>query len=319
MNHFIRIKGWDKYQHYKDRNPPWIKLHQELLTSLTWALADDASRVLAIALMMIAAKTGNRTPANPEYIKRVAYLHELPDFSQLIQLEFIEIIDDNGNLVVTGISALADASKMQAFARPETETEEETEREKKKPSARKARGASVNNTAVAKSTGESRHARIKQLVTGFYGDWAQAECPWGPGEAGQLDRLLKETPNWPDAHFVSCLENLALSECVPKGDSPKYWIAKLPRFLHGALDQYWKPKHGVNGNGNGSTRQTAAAARTARNLEVLLHQGVGHGVPGVHVPDVGTVQPRTNSQGERGNSRISNSEILAGKPPIIDA
>ena len=29
-----RVKEWDTYQHYKDRNPPWIKLHFALLTSL---------------------------------------------------------------------------------------------------------------------------------------------------------------------------------------------------------------------------------------------------------------------------------------------
>ena len=25
------VKNWDEFQHYKDRNPPWIKLHNHLL------------------------------------------------------------------------------------------------------------------------------------------------------------------------------------------------------------------------------------------------------------------------------------------------
>ena len=26
-----RVKNWSKFQHYKNRNPPWIRLHVEIL------------------------------------------------------------------------------------------------------------------------------------------------------------------------------------------------------------------------------------------------------------------------------------------------
>lgn len=136
MAEFIRIKGWGKYQHYKDRNPPWIKLHRELLTSLTWAMADDASRVLAVACMLLAAATDNKIPFDSGYVKRVAYLNHDPDFSQLLKLEFLEVIDDKGNVVITAITPLADASKMQAHARPETETETEQSKKEQNLSSR---------------------------------------------------------------------------------------------------------------------------------------------------------------------------------------
>src|SRR5215469_15533922 len=116
---FIRIVNWERFQHYKDRNPPWIKLHREILTSRTWASSDDASRVLAIALMMLAALTGNKIPFDAAYIRRVAYLNQDPDFSELLAAEFIEIVD----------SSLADASKSHRNARPETEEETEAEAE----------------------------------------------------------------------------------------------------------------------------------------------------------------------------------------------
>lgn len=125
---YISVRNWDKHQHYRDRNPPWIKLHRELLTSHTWAGADDASRALAIAIMLLAAANGNRIPADPAYIKRVAYLNSEPDFSFLIKSEFIDIIDENGN----ASNMLADASAMQAYARPERETEGELEKETEK-------------------------------------------------------------------------------------------------------------------------------------------------------------------------------------------
>ncbi len=114
MAQFIRVINWAKMQHYKDRSPPWIKLHRELLTSETWVSSSNDDRVLAIAIMMLAADTDNLIPANPRYIQRRAYLDVTPDLSGLIALNFIEIIEEND-----------DASKTLADARPERETEGE--------------------------------------------------------------------------------------------------------------------------------------------------------------------------------------------------
>lgn len=114
MTQFIRVINWSKMQHYKDRSPPWIKLHRDLLTSETWVSSSNDDRVLAIAIMMLAADTDNLIPANPRYIQRRAYLDSPPDLSGLVALNFIEIIDEN-----------EDASKPLANARPEGETEGE--------------------------------------------------------------------------------------------------------------------------------------------------------------------------------------------------
>jgi hypothetical protein len=122
---YIVVKEWERYQHYKDRNPPWIKLHRELLTSNTWVTMDDASRVLAIAIMLLAAATGNRIPADPTYLMRVAYLNRKPDWSKLVETGFIEIIGENGTLQADASTMLADASVLQADARPEKRREEE--------------------------------------------------------------------------------------------------------------------------------------------------------------------------------------------------
>ncbi len=31
-----RIKGWVKFQHFKDRRPPWIKLYRDILEDPDW-------------------------------------------------------------------------------------------------------------------------------------------------------------------------------------------------------------------------------------------------------------------------------------------
>lgn len=95
---FRRIVNWDRFQHYRDRNPPWIKLYRDLLTSQTWVTLDDAGRVLAIACMMLAAATGNKIPFDPAYVRRVAYLNQDPDFSALLSLNFLEVFMEPANL-----------------------------------------------------------------------------------------------------------------------------------------------------------------------------------------------------------------------------
>jgi hypothetical protein len=122
---YLRIKTWEHFQHYKDRNPIWIKLHRELLTSRTWVTADDASRVLAIACMLLAAETENKIPLDKDYLRRRAFLNQDPDLTKLVASQFIEIIEDDDHASNMLASCYQDAS-------PETETETETEKRQRK-------------------------------------------------------------------------------------------------------------------------------------------------------------------------------------------
>ena len=127
MTTYLRIVNWGSYQHYKRRSPPWIKLHRDLLTSRTWVSLDDASRVLAIASMLLAAEHDNEIPADPAYIQRRAYLHGRPDFAPLIAVGFLEVVEKTEG----ASKVLAHASNMHTNATPETEVETETEAEPK--------------------------------------------------------------------------------------------------------------------------------------------------------------------------------------------
>jgi hypothetical protein len=129
MSEVLRVRGWSEFQHYKNRNPPWIKLHFALLSSKDWVMWDDASRVLAVACMLIASRNDGQVPADPDYLQRVAYLNKKPNFNPLIECGFLE-----------GASTMLadckhDASAPQANARPEERRGEERE-SRKRPSKR---------------------------------------------------------------------------------------------------------------------------------------------------------------------------------------
>jgi hypothetical protein len=68
----IQIKNWDRFQHYKDRDPPWIKLYRDLLSAESWVLGTDSSRLVQIASTLLAARYQNATPLNFSLFRKVA-------------------------------------------------------------------------------------------------------------------------------------------------------------------------------------------------------------------------------------------------------
>ena len=51
------IKNWPTFQHYKDRSPPWIKLHKGLLDDFNYQRLPIASRALAPMLWLLASES----------------------------------------------------------------------------------------------------------------------------------------------------------------------------------------------------------------------------------------------------------------------
>jgi hypothetical protein len=67
----ITIKNWRRHQHYKHRNPPWVKLHADLLRDCAWyrGLSDNAARFL-IELWLLARRDGGTIPYDSLMILR---------------------------------------------------------------------------------------------------------------------------------------------------------------------------------------------------------------------------------------------------------
>lgn len=114
---YLQIKNWEEFQHYKDRNPPWIKLSTQLFQDYEFACLQDASKLLAICSWTLASKYKDPKqgliPYDFDYIKRQGNL------GNSVKPEHLQELIDTGFLI--------DASKMLAScyqsASPETETE----------------------------------------------------------------------------------------------------------------------------------------------------------------------------------------------------
>lgn len=97
MASFIRVLNWEDYQHYKDRSAPWIKLHRDILTSHFWVIGDDASKLLALCIMLLAQRTDNKIPHDLTYIKRFSQLQQEVNLAPLLKAQFIELYEENAS------------------------------------------------------------------------------------------------------------------------------------------------------------------------------------------------------------------------------
>jgi len=118
----IRIVKWEKHQHYKDRNPPWIKLHRGILNDRAFMLLAPASKALLVLLWVLAAENNGAIVFDPEDI---AFRLRMTSFSEA-DLEPLILA---GFLTVDS-ALLADCKQDGATCPLETETETETETEK---------------------------------------------------------------------------------------------------------------------------------------------------------------------------------------------
>lgn len=122
------IRNWSEFQHYKDRNPPWIKLHVGILSSQDWVTLDDKSRVLSIACMVLASKNSGKIDGSETglaYLKRAAYLNSRPDLKPLILCGFLVPLAND-----SALQADASSSVYTEERRVEKSREEESREEK---------------------------------------------------------------------------------------------------------------------------------------------------------------------------------------------
>ena len=114
-------KNWSSFQHYKDRSPPWIKLHKGLIDDRKYQALPVASRALAPMLWLLASES-----------KDGAFDADVEELSFRLRASAKEVAQGLSPLLKAGFFIpVQDASSVLAgcgqVAVPETETETETE------------------------------------------------------------------------------------------------------------------------------------------------------------------------------------------------
>lgn len=70
MNGYFAVRNWEEFQHYKDRDPTWIKLYNRLLDDYAFGLLPDARKWHLIGIFLLASRHNNRIPKDPHWVGR---------------------------------------------------------------------------------------------------------------------------------------------------------------------------------------------------------------------------------------------------------
>jgi len=119
----IRIKDWEKFQHFRDRKPPWIKLYRDILDDLEWHELDPKSAKVLVMLWLIASETEGVLPRSKELAFRLR-ISESSLESMICNLSHWLYRDD--------INVISPRCQDDSLER-ETERERETEGEARPP------------------------------------------------------------------------------------------------------------------------------------------------------------------------------------------
>ena len=121
----LQPKNWAVFQHYKDRCPPWIKLHRDLLNDRVFMCLPLASKALAPLLWLLASESKDGT-FDGSLDELVFRLHITPkDYQDGVK----PLIDKGFFVVASGVLA---ECYQDAIPETEGETETETKVERKK-------------------------------------------------------------------------------------------------------------------------------------------------------------------------------------------
>ena len=121
MSDKYKIKNWEKFQHFKNRTPPWIKLYRDLLNDPEWHNLNPAYCKRLVMLWLIASEDKEHKGYLPSIDKTAFRL-------RVSVQECKKTLDAlSGWVLPPDINAI---SSCHQSATSETETETETEKKK---------------------------------------------------------------------------------------------------------------------------------------------------------------------------------------------
>jgi hypothetical protein len=124
------VKNFERFQHYKDRSPPWIKLYNELLDDYEFGRLPDASKMHLIAIWLLASRSDNKIPYDAAWVARRINANTKVDLTLLACSGFIVVDQSLPNVEQDASKPLAECLSRE---REEGEAEKRKEEEKESP------------------------------------------------------------------------------------------------------------------------------------------------------------------------------------------
>jgi hypothetical protein len=124
----MKIKNWSKFQHFKDRRPPWVKLYRDLLDDMEWHQLDPLASKVLVTLWLLASEDDEQSGKLPS-IKTIAWRLRMSETDVKACISKLSHWLDHDDIIAISEQHQSDT--------PETETEVETKKEEERETPRK--------------------------------------------------------------------------------------------------------------------------------------------------------------------------------------
>lgn len=91
---YLRVRNFDALQHYKDRNPIWIKLYCSILEDYDFARLPDETKFHAVGLMLLASRSNNKFPEDEVWLRAKINAEKEINLERLLEIRFLEVVSD---------------------------------------------------------------------------------------------------------------------------------------------------------------------------------------------------------------------------------
>jgi hypothetical protein len=89
---YLAIRNWESFQHYKDRDPTWIKVYGRLLDDAEFLALPEAAQAQLIKLWLIASRCRNRITNSKAFLQHSLHCRRLY-INELLEAGFLEPAD----------------------------------------------------------------------------------------------------------------------------------------------------------------------------------------------------------------------------------
>lgn len=135
----LKVKNWAKFQHFKNRRPPWIKLYRDILEQRDINVISDRCFRVLVCLWLLASESREQDGTLPP----------VEDIAFRLRLSKDDVLQ-----AISQLSDFLDGDDIKAISKryqddpPETEIETEREREGEDRAGKKSEGAARSKAPI---------------------------------------------------------------------------------------------------------------------------------------------------------------------------
>lgn len=90
---YLSVKNLERHMHYKDRRPPWVKFHADMLDDFDFTALSDTAKAHMMLLTILASQMENRLPYDLPWLSHRIGAKSPIDVEELILAGYLELYD----------------------------------------------------------------------------------------------------------------------------------------------------------------------------------------------------------------------------------